>query len=623
VTDALALVGGLTLAAIPAFLLPAAMRLRPWTAFVLAALVSAAGTLVLVIEALSLVHGLTRAGLLVGQLAAAILVCGSVAALGSARHGVSETLRSLPTWPGRRRLWSWVRAEPTITFMAFVALLTIGVNFVLATVVAPNNWDSMTYHLSRAAYWLQHHAVERYPGGTVRQLGSPPVAEMLQAWTLALTHGDHFAQLVQWLAGIGVGIGVFGMARLLGFTRSLSVFAACVFVVLPQPVMQASSTQNDLVLSFFLVATAYFGLSWLRDRSPAHLAFGAASLGLAFGTKGTAFPGTVALAVFLGLAAIRMRPPLRSLLPVGAAVAVSFLLLGSYVYVLNVRDTSSVFAGVTNLVQRQGTVPGNFVRVAWRFVDTPGMDAGWFDIPVQRVAHGFLQRAETPRFHYQINHAAQEDLASFGLAGLFLLIPVVVVTLMGRRRTLEKRALALAGIAYVVALSATVGWDVWQGRVLLPAVALTAPLLAVLGTRPGPRAVTAVVATVGLIPCLLFTPNKPVIQPANVATIFSRDRTHQQTIVNTALTDPLAAVEREVPTDAAIGVVGVEDTWDYPLFGPHLERRVERLAPVEATRAHMRADKLYAIYFDAVQPPDALHPQQIGAAQWLVRAPAG
>ena len=48
----------------------------------------------------------------------------------------------------------------------------------LATAVwsAPNNYDSMTYHLPRVYRWLQNRSVEFFPANFTPQLHNPPWA---------------------------------------------------------------------------------------------------------------------------------------------------------------------------------------------------------------------------------------------------------------------------------------------------------------------------------------------------------------------------------------------------------------------------------------------------------------
>ena len=135
-----------------------------------------------------------------------------------------------------------------------LAVVTLLVQAYVGARVAPSNWDSMTYHLSRAAYWLQYQSIGQFPGASIRQAASAPNGEVLQALTMMMSGTDRWVQSVQWLALVGVALAVFSGARLLHFGREESVFAACLFVVLPEPLMQSATTQNDLVEAFFLAS---------------------------------------------------------------------------------------------------------------------------------------------------------------------------------------------------------------------------------------------------------------------------------------------------------------------------------------------------------------------------------
>ncbi len=61
----------------------------------------------------------------------------------------------------------------------------------------------------------------------------------------------------EWLAFVGVALVVFSGARLLRFSREASAFAAGLFILLPQPLMQSTTPQNDLIETFFVVSTAF------------------------------------------------------------------------------------------------------------------------------------------------------------------------------------------------------------------------------------------------------------------------------------------------------------------------------------------------------------------------------
>src|SRR6185503_12549563 len=231
--DALCTVLGTLLLAVTALATVSALRIRGRAPFVIACLVAAAGAIVLLVEALSLIHALTRPGILVGQL---VLTAGAVGAWVAAGGPRPPAMGR----PDRRALLEAVRKHPAVTILCGVVMVALLVELVLSIAVAPNNWDSMTYHLSRCAYWLQHGSALQWPAGSIRQNFSPPNAEMLLTWTLALRGTDQLANLVQWSALLGVGAAIFSVCRLLAFPIFASLFATACFIAMPQPLLQAT-----------------------------------------------------------------------------------------------------------------------------------------------------------------------------------------------------------------------------------------------------------------------------------------------------------------------------------------------------------------------------------------------
>src|SRR4029079_15963200 len=90
----------------------------------------------------------------------------------------------------------------------------------LAVSAAPNNWDGMTYHLSRAAGWLQHGSLGRFDAHTERENIFPPNAEIQILFTFVSAHADRFAALPQLVAELALLVGIFGIAPRLRLRRS-------------------------------------------------------------------------------------------------------------------------------------------------------------------------------------------------------------------------------------------------------------------------------------------------------------------------------------------------------------------------------------------------------------------
>ena len=71
-----------------------------------------------------------------------------------------------------------------------ILIMTAIVVLALALFTTPNNWDSMTYHLSRIAYWTQNRSVEHYATNCLREIASPVLAEFVNLHVYILCRGS-------------------------------------------------------------------------------------------------------------------------------------------------------------------------------------------------------------------------------------------------------------------------------------------------------------------------------------------------------------------------------------------------------------------------------------------------
>ncbi|MCL2930746.1 MAG: hypothetical protein MGG11_00090 [Trichodesmium sp. MAG_R03] len=113
-------------------------------------------------------------------------------------------------------------------------MATIGL---IAMVAPPNNWDSMTYHMSRVVHWMQNQSVAHYPTYNLPQLFHPPFAEFTITHLQILSGGDIFANLVKWLSALSI-IGVSLIAKQLGAKEQGQVFAVVFCATLPMGILK-------------------------------------------------------------------------------------------------------------------------------------------------------------------------------------------------------------------------------------------------------------------------------------------------------------------------------------------------------------------------------------------------
>jgi hypothetical protein len=221
-----------------------------------------------------------RSAALAAPLALALLVCLETAILRglSALHAVAAAPIALANLAvlgaGSVVAWRVPSARlrrPRLARAPWIVLGPLAILFALAAVSAlaylPNNWDSMTYHLARVAHWIQHRSVEPYPTGIARQNVLTPGAEYLLLVLQSIGGTDRLAALVQlgaWVALVGATV---PLARSFGATRGVTHLGALVVGAAPMAVLQASSTQNDLVAAAMAAALVAAAMPFLhRER---------------------------------------------------------------------------------------------------------------------------------------------------------------------------------------------------------------------------------------------------------------------------------------------------------------------------------------------------------------------
>jgi len=86
-----------------------------------------------------------------------------------------------------------------LLFIFFLIILPL---LLLAIFIAPNNWDSMAYHLPRVEHWIQNKNIYPYPTNIVRQVLTSPLSEYIIANFKILASTDSFLNLVQFASFI-------------------------------------------------------------------------------------------------------------------------------------------------------------------------------------------------------------------------------------------------------------------------------------------------------------------------------------------------------------------------------------------------------------------------------------
>jgi hypothetical protein len=375
----------------------------------------------------------------------------------------------------------------SLILLSGVCLIIAAVGLV-AIVAPPNNYDSMTYHMSRVAHWIQNQSVAHYPTNIQRQLYLNPWAEFAITHFQILAGGDRFANLVQWLAFIGSILGVSLIAKHLGAGIRGQVFASVVCATIPMAILQSSSTQNDLVVSFWLVCFVCCLLLFRKNPGWAEALGIGASLGLAVLTKGTAYFFAFPFLIWLAYSAAR-KLRLKSWKPVFIVTTLVLMInLGHYMRNIYVYKTPFAIGDhkCTNETMNPAALISSITRNIGLHLDTPvwrvniAIEKGiiglhnliGMDINDPRTTFNKIKfRIKKPSTHE--DHAANPLHLAFIIVSLMLLLSVK--PLRKRLPLIYMTAVTSAFLLFCLLLK----WQPWHSRLHLPLFILCAPLAAV------------------------------------------------------------------------------------------------------------------------------------------------
>ncbi|MGC4744804.1 glycosyltransferase family 39 protein [Micromonospora sp. DT201] len=390
------------------------------------------------------------------------------------------------------------------------------VELLVALLAEPNNFDSQTYHLPKVEHWVAQGDLDFWPTAIHRQVTIPPGAEYLLLHLRLLTGGDQLYNLVQWAAGVICLLVVARITAQLGGGRRAQLLSAFVLATTPMVVLQATSTQTDLVCAAWVACAATLVLDGLRRRTGwgTLLGLGAAT-GLTAVTKTSGLIAVGPLLVLWGLAQLRLAPAEsaasagptaagggRRPRPVGQMArtvsgSVLIMLVAAVVVGPFLARVTAEFGHPLGPPRLRESIPMerhdppsilvNALRIGHTAFDTPlaplrragaeaiidGADAIGVDPQDRAITFGreiFPEPAWYP----------DEDRVAFPLAGALVVIGAVVALARPRRidpeRTGPLRAYAVVVLTTVLLHTSMIKWQPWGNRLILYALVLAVPL---------------------------------------------------------------------------------------------------------------------------------------------------
>ena len=459
-------------------------------------------------------------------------------------------------------------------------LAILSVTLIIALVAAPNNFDSLTYHLARVAHWIQNHNINFYPTNMQRQLFLPPFAEYFILHTVLLSGSDRFVNMPQWICML---ISIIAVAKITGFftkNRIAQIISAIFAATIPMGILQSTSTQNDYVLSCWILLFIYFMFCLIikRDLSFSNYMLTGLSAGMAILTKPLSliylFPF-----LFLFLSKTRKRMILAEDLSKFLLVIVLILSLNwghwsrnSQLYENPMGPSDNKVSYINKNLSFRPFV-SNVLKNISIHLGTPVNELNHLTENIMIKAHQLLKYNINDRRSSWTNFRVRRTSRHEDTAGnpLHLLLIFLSMICIFKRKHVHREPPAkgymISIISGFILLSFVFKWQPWQSRLQLPLFLLCSPLLGIALSEKKSLWINccAFLLFMVSIPYVLNNSSRPFTGAHN---IFNVPRDKQYFVNNPEQHFPFKLLSKFITKKGykSIGLVTTDDKCEYPLW---------------------------------------------------------
>jgi hypothetical protein len=182
--------------------------------------------------------------------------------------------------------------------LTLALLVVVGIQLIRSLVIPPVAWDSLTYHLVRAALWIQGGGLEATGVNGIYDAPMAweyfraflPIGDSLSAWAMLLPKSDVLVPLVWVFVWVGGLQATYQASRSLGAPAHYALAAAAAAWTMPTLAKHAFVAHIDNLLVALTVASLVMFVHAWREEKISSTAYALAALGICAAVKPTAAP---------------------------------------------------------------------------------------------------------------------------------------------------------------------------------------------------------------------------------------------------------------------------------------------------------------------------------------------
>jgi len=542
----------------------------------------------------------------------------------------------------------WMRElSPYLKFIflaMFGTLAIIGItNLILVLFTVPNEWDSMTGHLNRAVRYIQRGTMEHFGGTNWNMDTYPKSVTTIQIYSYLVTGKvENAFKIIHHLSYWMTLISVFGIAQRIGRNLSASFFCALAYGMFLDFLMQAVTTETDIVLTAYLSCLLYFIFTFYNTRENRYLYMTGMVFGIVFGHKITfAFllPSVFVIMIYSVFISPNFKVFFDRVIRLAAAISLSVLIYTLPTgYIKNMQVFGHPIGPPTALkhqsVERFGTPANlakqgtrNVIRYAYDFFNLDGIrNAQWgYDLntqirkPIILLEDKLNLRLDEETVYAIVPFTFQRRFDFYnanpywGVFGFALILPLIFLVFIRVFWSRVHWFLALAFVLDYMAISYTAVYDPFKGRYFIEPGLFGVLFLLLLFSnhrlsiiKPRRKIWKGYVLMIVLLGCtsaLMSVFLNIRCLPFGVyghESALTMERIPFQTFARPDVTKAYQTYDSIVPQDATVALATINDDFEYPLYGAKLTRKLISINPFEKGLQPIPEDADYLFYARSV-----------------------
>lgn len=527
-------------------------------------------------------------------------------------------------------------------------LLIIGLtNLLIVLFTVPNEWDSMTGHLNRVVRYIQRGTMEHFGGTNWNMDTYPKSVCTIQIYTYLVSGKvENAFKLIHHTSYWITLVAIFGIAQRIGRNLSASFFCALAYSFFLDFLMQAVTTETDIILTAYLSCLLYFLYTYHSTQKNIYLYLAGLTFGVVLGHKVTfvlLLPSVFVIMIYT----VFLSPTFKSFLDKTIKLGVAILLAVCIYtlptgYIKNIEVFGHPIGPPTALkhqsIERAGSLSNlfeqgsrNVVRYSYDFFNLDGIrNAQWgYELntlvrkPIVKIEDVLGMRLDEETdfsivpFSFQRRFEFYNANPYWGIFGFALLLPLILLVLFRVFRSRPHFFLAIAFVLHFMAISYSAPYDPFKGRyfietgvfgvlfllmlfsnhrlsILKPNRGIWKAYVAGIVVLAGISAIMSVYLNIRALPFTMY----------GYESAFTADRIKYQTFARPDTYPAYAKFDSIVPQDATVALGTINDDFEYPLYGKNLTRRLISINPFEQGVQPIPEEADYLFFARSVITPE-------------------